>query len=278
MGKKYLLKLVFLLYLIIVSFFIPLSASRFGAMLDMLTDRCALMALVICCGCFYPDYLFYFQMSAVVDIASHWLHFHASDVTGKMTHKVSLEQQIQIWDLAYIEFKQRVGRGGTLNLWCQSSDLFIYKLNFFSFFFWKNSYLLLDKEKGRDRYRKCFIFCCLKTFHCINIGVRIKFYFQQSSNIVLHLYYTSRPFLFIMCLGNEAFYSLIYISHFWCGPGIHGFHLIPFLAALFFPVALLKSMISLLHLFIAAQTLVAKDRELIKQSKWKVLVLLEISC
>lgn len=96
MGKKYLLKLVFLLYLIIVSFFIPISASRFGAMLDMLTDRCALMALVICCGCFYPDYLFYFQMSAVVDIASHWLHFHASDVTGKMTHKVSLEQQIQI--------------------------------------------------------------------------------------------------------------------------------------------------------------------------------------
>ncbi|CAG9538192.1 unnamed protein product [Cercopithifilaria johnstoni] len=152
------------------------QSSRFGAMLDMLTDRCALMALVICCGCFYPDYLFYFQISAVVDIASHWLHFHASDVTGKTTHK-------------------------------------------------------------------------------------------QSSNAVLHLYYTSRPFLFVMCLGNEAFYSLVYITHFWPGPGVHGVHLISLLAALFFPFALLKSMISLLHLFNAAQTLVAKDQELIKQSK-----------
>ncbi|OZC12703.1 CDP-alcohol phosphatidyltransferase [Onchocerca flexuosa] len=152
------------------------QSSRFGAMLDMLTDRCALMALVMCCGCFYPRYLFYFQLSAVVDIASHWLHFHASDVTGKMTHK-------------------------------------------------------------------------------------------QSSNPVLHLYYTSRPFLFVMCLGNEAFYSLVYINHFWSGPGLHGFHLISFLAALFFPFALVKSMISLLHLFIAAQTLVTKDQELIKQSK-----------
>ncbi|MCP9260194.1 CDP-diacylglycerol--inositol 3-phosphatidyltransferase [Dirofilaria immitis] len=119
------------------------QSSRFGAMLDMLTDRCALMALVMCCGYFYPHYLFYFQMSAIVDIASHWLHIHASDVTGKMTHK-------------------------------------------------------------------------------------------QSSNPVLHLYYTSRPFLFVMCLGNEAFYSLIYINYFWSGPGIHGFHLVSFLAALFF--------------------------------------------
>uniref|UniRef100_A0A0R3S3X9 CDP-diacylglycerol--inositol 3-phosphatidyltransferase n=1 Tax=Elaeophora elaphi TaxID=1147741 RepID=A0A0R3S3X9_9BILA len=152
------------------------QSSRFGAMLDMLTDRCALMALVMCCGCFYPDYLFYFQISAVIDIASHWLHFHASDVTGKMTHK-------------------------------------------------------------------------------------------QSSNAVLHLYYTSRSFLFVMCLGNEAFYSFIYINHFWSGPGIRGLHLIPFLAALFFPVALLKSVISLVHLFTAAQTLVVKDQELIKQSK-----------
>uniref|UniRef100_A0A915Q1L2 CDP-diacylglycerol--inositol 3-phosphatidyltransferase n=1 Tax=Setaria digitata TaxID=48799 RepID=A0A915Q1L2_9BILA len=152
------------------------QSSRFGAMLDMLTDRCALMALVICCGCFYPDHLFYFQMSAVVDIASHWLHFHASDVTGKLTHK-------------------------------------------------------------------------------------------QSSNPVLHLYYTSRPFLFVMCLGNETFYSLLYVNHFWSGPHVYGFHLISLLTTLFFPLALLKSIISLLHLFIAAQTLVAKDEELIKRTK-----------
>ncbi|VDN04125.1 unnamed protein product [Thelazia callipaeda] len=152
------------------------QSSRFGAMLDMLTDRCALMALVMCCGNFYSNYLFFFQMSAVIDIASHWFYFHAGDVTGKTTHK-------------------------------------------------------------------------------------------QSSNPILHLYYTSRPFLFVMCLGNEAFYSFMYINHFWSGPGIYGFHFIPLLSALCFPIALLKSMISLLHLFVAAQILVAKDVELIRQKK-----------
>ncbi|VDN33549.1 unnamed protein product [Gongylonema pulchrum] len=103
------------------------------------------------CGHLYPSYMFFFQMSAVIDIASHWLHFHA--------------------------------------------------------------------------------------------------------------------FLFGMCFGNEAFYGLMYVNHFWPGPGIHGFHFIALLAALMFPVAVLKAIISLVHLCTAAQSLVAKDRESIKRAE-----------
>ncbi|VDK80399.1 unnamed protein product [Gongylonema pulchrum] len=59
-----------------------------GAMLDMLTDRCALLALVMYCGHLYPSYMLFFQMSAVIDIASHWLHFHVTYLMGKTSHKV----------------------------------------------------------------------------------------------------------------------------------------------------------------------------------------------
>ncbi|OON18155.1 CDP-alcohol phosphatidyltransferase [Opisthorchis viverrini] len=61
--------------------------SRFGAMLDMLVDRCATMCLLACLATFYPNYVFLFQMSMLVDIASHWLHLHTSVAGGRQTHK-----------------------------------------------------------------------------------------------------------------------------------------------------------------------------------------------
>ncbi|VDN38112.1 unnamed protein product [Gongylonema pulchrum] len=68
-----------------------------------------------------------------------------------------------------------------------------------------------------------------------------------------------------MCFGNEAFYGLMYVNHFWPGPGVHGFHFIALLAALMFPIALLKTVISLVHLCTAAQTLARMDRKTIRQ-------------
>lgn len=62
-----------------------------------------------------------------------------------------------------------------------------------------------------------------------------------------------------MCAGNEAFYWLLYVNHFWSGPGIFGIHLIPILAAVVCPVAIVKSMISLVHLVTASQTVVNHD-------------------
>lgn len=53
-----------------------LSATKFGAMLDMLTDRCATMCLLVNLSLLYPSYTFLFQLSMSLDIASHWLHLH----------------------------------------------------------------------------------------------------------------------------------------------------------------------------------------------------------
>jgi hypothetical protein len=47
----------------------------------------------------------------------------------------------------------------------------------------------------------------------------------------MRIYYTSKPVLFFMCAGNEAFYAALYLLHFTEGPvgmyvttrnGIHG--------------------------------------------------------
>lgn len=138
------------------------QCSRLGAMLDMLTDRCATMALMMMLAHIYPRWMFLFQLSAIIDMASHWLHMHASDVTGAKSHK-------------------------------------------------------------------------------------------QSSNPLLHLYYTSRQFLFCMCAGNEGFYCFLYLSHFTSG------WLFPILTVLCFPVAFVKAGISVVHLITAAQTVADLD-------------------
>lgn len=132
-------------------------------MLDQLTDRLMFVALLMTLSVFYTKWLFFFQMIVIIDIGAHWLHLHATDITGGATHKTS-------------------------------------------------------------------------------------------SNPILHYYYTSRPFLFFMCLGNEAFFSLLYVYKFWSGPSFLGIYLIPFLIIIFFPVAFVKQLISVVHLITASQT------------------------
>lgn len=68
------------------------QSTKFGALLDQLTDRCGTLCLVFVLGTFYPKYLFLFQLSAVIDIASHWIHQQVSLMCGKNSHKtISLE-------------------------------------------------------------------------------------------------------------------------------------------------------------------------------------------
>ncbi|CAH8458365.1 unnamed protein product [Heterobilharzia americana] len=106
------------------------QSTKFGAMLDMIVDRCSTMCLLGCLIYFYPSYMFFFQLSMVIDIASHWLHLHSSILSGSSSHKV-------------IDLK---------------------------------------------------------------------------SNPFLRLYYTNKVVLFLMCAGNELFYTMLYIAHFYPGP------------------------------------------------------------
>ncbi|KAF4520719.1 hypothetical protein B566_EDAN004839 [Ephemera danica] len=63
------------------------QSTKFGAILDMLTDRCGTMCLLVTLCLFYPRYTFLFQLSMTIDIACHWIHLHASLMQGKTSHK-----------------------------------------------------------------------------------------------------------------------------------------------------------------------------------------------
>ncbi|PIK52255.1 CDP-diacylglycerol--inositol 3-phosphatidyltransferase [Apostichopus japonicus] len=141
-------------------------------MLDQLTDRCATMCLLVTLSVFYPDYMFWFQLSMALDVASHWLHLHCSTMQGQTSHK----------------------------------------------------------------------------------------FIDASGNPVLRIYYTSRPFLFFMCAGNELFYAMLYLLYFQDGPPIFGivgmFELVAYMTA---PIALAKSAISLVHLIVASRNMAIID-------------------
>ncbi|KAM7532950.1 hypothetical protein Aperf_G00000127690 [Anoplocephala perfoliata] len=147
------------------------QSTKFGAMLDMLSDRCTTMCLLFTLGTFYPRYLFVFQLSASIDIASHWLHVHTSIQSGIASHK-------------------------TINL---------------------------------------------------------------DGNPLLRIYYNNRPVLFTMCAGNELFYGMLYLLHFSDGPkflGIGMFYWILCPSAL---ISILKTFISLVHLYAASVNIAALD-------------------
>lgn len=63
------------------------QSTKFGAILDQLTDRCGTMCLCAVLGYFYPDYMFFFLISMSIDIACHWIYLHTTLLQGKTSHK-----------------------------------------------------------------------------------------------------------------------------------------------------------------------------------------------
>ncbi|XP_015119685.1 CDP-diacylglycerol--inositol 3-phosphatidyltransferase isoform X1 [Diachasma alloeum] len=63
------------------------QSTKFGAMLDQLTDRVGTMCLLVNLSMFYPAYAFWFQLSMAIDISCHWLYLHTTILQGKTSHK-----------------------------------------------------------------------------------------------------------------------------------------------------------------------------------------------
>nr|CAD7416633.1 unnamed protein product [Timema poppensis] len=63
------------------------QSTKFGAILDQLTDRCGTMCLLVTLSYFYPKYMFLFQLSMCVDISCHWIYLHTTLLQGKTNHK-----------------------------------------------------------------------------------------------------------------------------------------------------------------------------------------------
>ncbi|XP_075219779.1 phosphatidylinositol synthase [Lycorma delicatula] len=147
------------------------QSTKFGAMLDQLTDRCGTAGLCVTLCYFYPKYMFFFQLSIVIDIACHWIYFHSVTLQGKRSHK----------------------------------------------------------------------------------------FIDLSGNPVMRIYYTSKLVLFFMCACNEAFYASLYLLHFTKGPIISNVSLFEAICYGTAPFAILKSLISLIHGYVACCNMVIID-------------------
>jgi len=62
------------------------QSSTYGAVLDMVTDRCSTSALLVVLAKFYPAWMNLFNLIIAIDITSHYAHLYSSLSRGK-THK-----------------------------------------------------------------------------------------------------------------------------------------------------------------------------------------------
>ncbi|ORY21430.1 CDP-alcohol phosphatidyltransferase-domain-containing protein [Naematelia encephala] len=63
------------------------QTSKFGAVLDMVTDRCTTACLLCFLSMKFPDYSLLFMFLITLDFSSHYIHMYSSLLTGSSSHK-----------------------------------------------------------------------------------------------------------------------------------------------------------------------------------------------
>ncbi|KAG2190902.1 hypothetical protein INT46_006355 [Mucor plumbeus] len=69
------------------------QCSRFGAVLDMVTDRCTTTCLLCFLSLKYPEWTILFQFLVSLDFSSHYMHMYSSMISGSSSHKKISEKQ-----------------------------------------------------------------------------------------------------------------------------------------------------------------------------------------
>jgi len=97
------------------------QASKFGAVLDMVTDRCTTSCLLCYLCSAYPDYALAFQFLMTLDFSSHYMHMYSSLVTGSKSHKLVTSDVSRILWLYYNDSR-------TLFFMCAGNEIFFVSL------------------------------------------------------------------------------------------------------------------------------------------------------
>ena len=103
------------------------QGTKFGAVLDMLTDRCGTTCLIMVLCNLYPKYLLVFQCLVSLDIVSHWSQMYATLTKGGDNHK---NIRAEANPLLRIYYKDRV----VLFVFCACAELFYIFLYLMYFF------------------------------------------------------------------------------------------------------------------------------------------------
>ncbi|PFH50654.1 hypothetical protein AMATHDRAFT_60612 [Amanita thiersii Skay4041] len=97
------------------------QTSKFGAVLDMVTDRCTTSCLLCYLSSAYPDYAILFQFLIALDFSSHYMHMYSSLMTGSRSHKLVTSDVSHILWLYYNDSR-------TLFFFCAGNELFFVSL------------------------------------------------------------------------------------------------------------------------------------------------------
>ncbi|KAG9017083.1 CDP-diacylglycerol-inositol 3-phosphatidyltransferase [Tulasnella sp. 427] len=97
------------------------QTSKFGAVLDMVTDRCTTACLLCFLSSAYPPYALLFQFLITLDFSSHYMHMYSSLVTGARSHKLVTSDVSRILWYYYND-------PTTLFLFCAGNELFFVAL------------------------------------------------------------------------------------------------------------------------------------------------------
>ncbi|KAI0050932.1 CDP-diacylglycerol-inositol 3-phosphatidyltransferase [Auriscalpium vulgare] len=97
------------------------QTSKFGAVLDMVTDRCTTSGLLCYLSSVYPAWALVFQFLISLDFASHYMHMYSSLVTGSRSHKTVTSEVSRILWLYYNDSR-------TLFIVCAGNELFFVSL------------------------------------------------------------------------------------------------------------------------------------------------------
>jgi len=97
------------------------QASKFGAVLDMVTDRATTSCLLCYLSSVYPQYALVFQFLIALDFSSHYMHMYSSLVTGAKSHKLVTSDVSRILWFYYND-------PTTLFLICAGNELFFVAL------------------------------------------------------------------------------------------------------------------------------------------------------
>ncbi|GMM51363.1 CDP-diacylglycerol--inositol 3-phosphatidyltransferase [Starmerella bacillaris] len=101
------------------------QTSQFGAILDMVTDRCTTSSLICFLCVAYPQYVVLFQLLVSLDLASHYMHMYSTLSSGATSHK-KFETKSKLLQLYYTNNK-------VLFIVCAANELFYVGLYLYSF-------------------------------------------------------------------------------------------------------------------------------------------------
>ncbi|KAH3687236.1 hypothetical protein WICPIJ_001793 [Wickerhamomyces pijperi] len=81
------------------------QTSQFGAVLDMVTDRCTTSSLICFLCVLYPSWALVFQILISLDLSSHYMHMYATLISGGKSHKSIDKKESWLLNLYYTDRK-----------------------------------------------------------------------------------------------------------------------------------------------------------------------------